>query len=125
LIRISLSRRFVTGSQAFKTDGEFKAKVAEVFYALGDLLSAQYESRSPDFSVDAQDDSLSVVASGKQFLLSRQGPNRQIWLSSPRNGSVKFEFDTDSGKWIDEKRPSIELNAFVLEDVGHVIGSAQ
>jgi frataxin-like iron-binding protein CyaY len=118
-----VTRRVITGFAAFKNDGEFKTKAAEVFYAIGDLLAGDYESRVADFAVDAQDDSLSVVAGGKQFLLSRQGPARQIWLSSPRHGSVKFDFDTDLGKWVDHKRPTVELQAFVQEDVAGVISS--
>jgi frataxin-like iron-binding protein CyaY len=118
-----LTRRFVAGFAAFKNDAEFKTKAAEVFYALGDSLAAAYESRVPDFAVDAQDDSLSVVAGGRQFLLSRQGPSRQIWLASPTHGSVKFDFDGDLGKWIDCKRPTVELQAFVQEDIGRVIGA--
>jgi frataxin-like iron-binding protein CyaY len=117
-----LARRAITGFAAFNSDGEFKAKVAEVLYALGDRLAAAYESRAPDFAVDAQDDSLSVVAGGLQFLLSRQGSARQIWLASPRHGSVKFDFDSDLGRWVDRKRPAVELQAFVRDDVAQVIG---
>jgi frataxin-like iron-binding protein CyaY len=119
----SIVRSFAIGFNAFKTDGEFKAKAAEVFYAIGDLLTAKYESVISDFAVDAQDDSLTINAAGKQFLLSRQGPARQIWVASPRQGSVKFDFDTDEEKWIDQKRPTVELSEFVQADVEGVIGS--
>jgi frataxin len=116
-----LFRRHLTGFNAFKNDGEFKAKVAEIFFDLGDSLAAKYESRSPDFAADAQDESLSVTASGSRFLLSRQTPSRQIWLASPISGSVKFDFNGDTGSWVDARRPAIDLRSFVQSDIEMVL----
>jgi frataxin len=112
-----LFRRFLTGFSAFKNDGDFKAKVAEIFFDLGDSLAAKYESRVPDFVADAQEESLSVTASGSQFLLSRQTPSRQIWVASPISGSAKFDFNSDTGSWVDAKQPTIDLRAFLQGDI--------
>lgn len=39
------------------------------------------------------------LPSGKQFVLNRQIPTRQIWLSSPLSGGLRFDYDEDSMVW--------------------------
>jgi frataxin len=117
----STFRRLLTGFGAFKNDGEFKAKVSEIFFDLSERLTAKYESRVTDFVADAQDESLSVTASGSQFLLSRQTPSRQIWLASPVSGSIKFDFNSDTGSWVDAKQPAIDLGSIVQSEIEIVL----
>jgi len=39
------------------------------------------------------------MPSGKQFVLNRQIPTRQIWLSSPLSGGLRFDYDEDEKLW--------------------------
>ena len=35
----------------------------------------------------------------RAYVLNKQTPNKQIWLSSPLSGPQRFEFDSDKDKW--------------------------
>ena len=37
--------------------------------------------------------------SGKTFVINRQIPTRQIWLSSPLSGGLRFDYDEDEKIW--------------------------
>ena len=40
------------------------------------------------------------LPSGKQFVINRQIPTRQIWLSSPLSGGLRFDYDEDEKAWM-------------------------
>lgn len=40
------------------------------------------------------------LPSGKQFVINRQIPTRQIWLSSPLSGGLRFDYDDDGKTWV-------------------------
>ena len=111
------TRFFAKGIAAFSNDGEFKSKVADTFYDLADFFSAKYEKLGDSFIIDAQDDSLSFHTQKHDILCSRQTPNRQIWVSSPVSGSLKFEYDSNKEKWIDTKDEKLDINQSLLNEV--------
>jgi len=39
------------------------------------------------------------LPSGRQFVINRQIPARQIWLSSPLSGGLRFDYDEDDKVW--------------------------
>ncbi|CAO3657756.1 unnamed protein product [Umbelopsis ramanniana] len=39
------------------------------------------------------------LGSGGTYVLNKQPPNKQIWLSSPKSGPKRYDYDTASGKW--------------------------
>ena len=39
------------------------------------------------------------LPSGKTFVINRQIPTRQIWLSSPLSGGLRFDYDEDDKVW--------------------------
>jgi frataxin len=109
--------RFVTGFHAFATDAEYKTKVAEVLFELADDLSAKYEKLGDEFAVDAQEESLLLAANGRQFLLSRQTPSRQIWFAAPLSGSIKFDYDNVARNWIDHKQPTVDIKTSLEREI--------
>ncbi|KAG8832847.1 Mitochondrial chaperone Frataxin [Serendipita sp. 400] len=34
------------------------------------------------------------------YVINKQPPNKQIWLSSPISGPKRYDYNTDSGKWM-------------------------
>jgi frataxin-like iron-binding protein CyaY len=114
---VSGFRRFLTGFQAFANDSEYKSKVAEILFDLGDHFAAKYEKLGDGFSVDAQEDSLLLATRGRQFLLSRQTPSRQIWFASPISGSIKFDYDNVAGHWIDHKQPAVDIRSSIEHEI--------
>ncbi|MEI7669577.1 MAG: iron donor protein CyaY [Pseudomonadota bacterium] len=51
--------------------------------------------------------------SGKQFVLNRQLPTRQIWLSSPLSGGLRFDYNESEKAWLlnDGRRLDTQLKA--------------
>jgi frataxin len=50
--------------------------------------------------VNYSDGVLNVIfTDGKQFVLNKQTPNKQIWLSSPLSGPQRFEF-AENEQWL-------------------------
>src|SRR5581483_3223127 len=66
---------------------------------LGKLM-AEIEDQLPDAEVDLQGGILTVEIEGVgQYLLNKHGPNREIWLSSPKSGAWHFRHEPEAG-WI-------------------------
>ncbi|MSP83012.1 MAG: iron donor protein CyaY [Alphaproteobacteria bacterium] len=67
------------------------------------LLEAIEESGA-DVDADLQGGVLMVeFADGRQLLVNKHGPNRQIWLSSPLSGARHFDPDPATGGWKDTR----------------------
>ena len=37
---------------------------------------------------------------GRAYVINKQAPNMQIWLSSPLSGPQRFEYELDSEQWL-------------------------
>lgn len=62
-----------------------------------------------------------VVDPSNTYVINKQTPNRQIWLSSPLSGPKRFDLDP-TGRWF-EKRSKIELNRLLSEELSSLIKS--
>lgn len=64
--------------------------------ALLDVLEASDQSGA--LEVEYQNGALSVILpSGKQLLISKHAPSKQLWLSSPVQGGLHFDYK--NGEW--------------------------
>ncbi len=45
----------------------------------------------------------------KYYVLNKQTPNRQIWLSSPISGPSRFEYREDNKEWRHYRNETVEL----------------
>lgn len=36
-------------------------------------------------------------------MINKQSPNRQIWWSSPVSGPKRYDYDTDTSRWINTR----------------------
>ena len=34
------------------------------------------------------------------YVINKQGPNRQIWMSSPVSGPLRYDYDADRKVWV-------------------------
>ena len=48
------------------------------------------------------------------YVINKQPPNQQIWLSSPLSGPMRFGYSPD-GKWVHHRKSDVTLGQ-VLED---------
>ncbi len=58
--------------------------------------------------VDFDNGILSIeLSDARQYVISKNTPVRQIWLSSPLSGASHYAFDRKSGTWISTRNDDI------------------
>ncbi|XP_052178432.1 frataxin, mitochondrial isoform X2 [Diospyros lotus] len=55
------------------------------------------------------------------YVLNKQTPNRQIWLSSPVSGPSRFDWDRDAQAWI-YRRTKVQLLQLLEKELRHLCG---
>lgn len=87
-------------------------------------LSDKLESALEDRYDQGADVSLSngvltvVVDDQHTFVINKQTPNRQIWLSSPISGPRRFDFI--GGKWVD-RLEKVELDSLLSKELSTLL----
>ncbi|XP_065091265.1 frataxin homolog, mitochondrial [Ochlerotatus camptorhynchus] len=59
------------------------------------------------------------------YVINRQSPNRQIWLSSPTSGPKRYDFIPEKsaineGYWV-YKHDGVSLHELLQEEIGHIV----
>jgi frataxin len=63
-------------------------------------LFARIDAELADADVDLRGGILTIALDdGRQYVINKHGPNRQIWMSSPVSGASHYEHDAASGEW--------------------------
>lgn len=63
-------------------------------------LQAQIEAALDDVDVELRGGILTLeLEDGRQYVINKHAPNRQIWMSSPLSGAAHFAFDASAGEW--------------------------
>jgi frataxin len=71
---------------------------------LQDLLEQVDDALGDQIDVDLDGSILSIeLESGGQYIINKQAPNREIWMSSPISGAKHFFYDEDVNAWIDTR----------------------
>jgi frataxin len=61
--------------------------------ALGDVMDVDIEAGILNIELE----------NGSQYVINKQAPNLEIWLSSPLSGAKHFYFDEQQESWIDTR----------------------
>lgn len=82
----------------------------EEFHKLSDEFLHNLQEKLEEYGDDLQIDGFDLdYASGVltvklgdvgTYVINKQSPNRQIWLSSPMSGPARFDWDRESQAWI-------------------------
>ena len=64
---------------------------------------------------------LTLGIAADQFVLNKQGPNKQLWLSSPIRGPLRYDFCMQMTSWRNT-RDGHELLPALSEDVEQLTG---
>jgi frataxin len=63
-------------------------------------LFARIDAELEDADVDLRGGILTIaLEDGRQYVINKHAPNRQIWMSSPVSGASHYEHDQASGDW--------------------------
>ncbi|ODV61071.1 ferroxidase [Ascoidea rubescens DSM 1968] len=77
-----------------------------------ELISELDENIDVEYSDGVMTLELSNVGT---YVINKQPPNKQIWLSSPISGPKRFDYDAPSGKWLSLRDGSILGNILRTE----------
>jgi frataxin len=96
------------------------------FETLADRTLADLQTRIEDAAEDADVDLRSGILTvefddGRQYVINKHMPNRQIWLSSPISGAMHFNHDPATGKWR-STRGSEVLHEVLAAELGTITG---
>lgn len=95
------------------TETEYLKLVAQAFQKIMDVL--EHADSAGDIDVEESAEVISIeLENGKQFIVNRHIPTRQIWLSSPKSGAHHFVYDSVSEKW---KTATNELIETIKTDI--------
>ncbi|KAB0790823.1 hypothetical protein PPYR_15178 [Photinus pyralis] len=84
-----------------------------------ELIESSQNFKSAD--VAYSDGVLTVNCGGTHgtYVINRQTPNRQIWLSSPSSGPKRYDFDTTNNCWI-YKHDGRTLHQLLQEEFANI-----
>ncbi|XP_009608123.1 frataxin, mitochondrial isoform X2 [Nicotiana tomentosiformis] len=76
------------------------------------------------FDVDYGNEVLTLKLGGLgTYVINKQAPNRQIWMSSPVSGPSRFDWDQNSQGWI-YRRTKANLRTVLEDELEKLCGSA-
>ena len=105
------------------SESDFDLRADEFLEDLMDGLEDLESTAGPEFEIDYAMGVLTLVLDeNTTYVLNKQRPNRQVWMSSPTSGPRRFELDDDGDSWVDVRsRENLlqimteELNAIAPE----------
>lgn len=67
---------------------------------LADIVARIDERLTDQVEADLRGGVVTIeLEDGRQFVINKHVPNRQIWLSSPLSGAAHFDWHAESGEW--------------------------
>ncbi|KAK7336326.1 hypothetical protein VNO77_16863 [Canavalia gladiata] len=98
-------------------EGEFQRLADSTIHSLQEKLEDYGDSVEVDgFDIDYGNDVLTVkLGELGTYVLNKQTPNRQLWLSSPLSGPSRFDWDREAKAWI-YRRTKANLNKILEEE---------
>ncbi|KAE9588733.1 hypothetical protein Lal_00030365 [Lupinus albus] len=83
-------------------EGDFHRLADSTIHSLQEKLEDYGDSVEVDgFDIDYGNDVLTIkLGDLGTYVLNKQTPNRQLWLSSPVSGPSRFDWDQDAKAWV-------------------------
>jgi len=87
-------------------------------------LAAQIEAALDDVDVELRGGILTLeLDDGRQYVINKHTPNRQIWLSSPVSGAAHFVHDGQAGVWRSTRSEAV-LHQVLAAELSELTGQA-
>ncbi|KAI8321765.1 Frataxin [Martensiomyces pterosporus] len=78
----------------YRESSEAMEQLTECLEDIGDEVDL------PDYDIEYSSGVLTLKLGAKgTYVINKQPPNKQIWLSSPVSGPERYDFDADQGAW--------------------------
>lgn len=103
-----------------KLSNEVLGRLADFFDELGEKYDL-----STDYDVQHAYGVLKVHFGNPigTYVINRQAPNKQLWLSSPRSGPKRYDYSLSKRQWV-YKHDGSELLALIEEEISDVVKSS-
>ncbi|RKP39812.1 hypothetical protein BJ085DRAFT_19878, partial [Dimargaris cristalligena] len=107
------------------TESDYHDVSTHTMESLLDYLEEFGESTSlPGFDVEYSSGVLTLeLGEHGTYVINKQPPNKQIWLSSPLSGPKRFDYDTTEGKWF-YSRDQTTLDGLLNQELSAVFNQA-
>jgi len=118
-------RTMSTYKQSEVTMEEYHQLSDTTMEALLDSLEVLVDQH-PDlpFEVEYHSGVLTLALGDKgTYVINKQPPNKQIWLSSPRSGPKRYDLDVEQNEWF-YGRDNTTLRSLLEEELGSIFGQA-
>lgn len=77
-----------------------------------------------EIDVEEQNEILTLVLpDGGQYIINKNAPLKQIWLSSPRTGAWHFEWDEGRERWLSTRGEKVALDDLLVGELEAITGT--
>jgi frataxin len=90
------------GSCESEEGARFQKVADEMLGNLQDAVEAWGEDNDVDDFDFSHEEGVVTVAVGEHgtYVINKQGPNRQVWMSSPVSGPIRYDYDATKKVWV-------------------------
>lgn len=102
-------------------EARFHTLAGKTISALADAVD---EDLGDDLDVEEQNEILTIVLpDGGQYIVNKNAPLCQIWLSSPKSGAWHFEWDEATERWRSTRGAKVALDDLLADELRAVTGT--
>lgn len=110
------------------SEGSFSHAANETLESLSDKFNELFEEEKVFESADnTLADGVLTAHLGEEFgiyVINKQAPNRQLWLSSPSSGPSRFDWDLERQVWV-YKHTGETLHSVLDRELGELLGKEE
>jgi frataxin len=97
-------------------ESRFHSIAGKTIDELADAIDAEL---GDDLDVEVQGGILTIqLVDGGQYIINKNAPLKQIWLSSPKSGAWHFDWDEGSERWLSTRGEKVEMEALLKGELG-------
>ncbi|KAF8203285.1 Frataxin [Pholiota molesta] len=102
---------------------EYHALADKTMEELLETLEELVDSEGhPDYEVDYHSGVLTLkLGSHGTYVINKQPPNKQIWLSSPLSGPKRYDHNDETGEWF-YARDGHTFDGLLTEELSNIFG---
>ncbi|MDR3438000.1 iron donor protein CyaY [Telmatospirillum sp.] len=102
-------------------ESSFHIIAGKTIDALAEAIDAEL---GDDLDVEIEGEILTLdLADGGQYIVNKNAPLRQIWLSSPQSGAWHFAWDSEDECWRSTRGAPIDLTDLLADELEAVTGT--
>ncbi|GAB5367751.1 hypothetical protein AAMO2058_001258000 [Amorphochlora amoebiformis] len=98
---------------------EFNAVSEDLFDILQESLE---DDELPFEDMEFSSGVLSLVTEQGVWIVNKHSASRQVWLSSPKSGPSKFEYNKETQKWVSEREDKTAMHDLLVRELSELVG---